>query len=616
MGFKQRVASLATIDFILLFIAFLGAFIPKFSGSIPPQYVESLKLLVLPVTLVDLVFLYFLGLYRKLWQYASIGELLSILQAITYATLLVGLVNEFFNLAPIPFSIYLITWSFKIILIGGSRFAWRVHRDKIIKQQPHHKKVLIVGAGMAGGIVVREILKSKESDIYPVGFVDDDKTKQHLEAFGFPILGKTEDIPKLVVAHNVQEIIIAIPSASRLVQQRILEICKETGIKLKILPGVHDLITGKVKVNKLREVEVEDLLGREPIRLNLGDIAGYLKNQTVLITGAGGSIGSELCRQVARFDPKKIILLGHGENSIYDIELELKEKFLMVEIQTEICDIKDKVKVEYIFAQNKPNVVFHAAAHKHVPLMERNPDEAVKNNVLGTKNVAEASDRVGVKTFVLISTDKAVNPSSVMGATKRLAEMVIQTLDKVSNTRFVAVRFGNVLGSRGSVIPLFKKQIEKGGPVTVTHPEMIRYFMTIPEAVQLVIQAGSMANGGEVFVLDMGKQVKIADLARDLIRLSGLEPDKDIEIKYSGIRPGEKLYEEILTAEEGTNSTHHEKIFVAMPNGIDEELLLGFIEKMSSTKLNQSHLEIIDYLLKLIPTFKPQNERFRKKEVG
>ena len=616
MGYKRRLASLLAIDFVLLFAALLGSFALRFSGKIPPGYIESFETLVVPMTLINLIFMYFTGLYRRMWQYASIGELISIIQAMTLATLVVGGVNEFIIQAPVPFSTYMISWALKIIFVGGSRFVWRIYIDKQIKHQPHHKKALIIGAGIAGGIVIREILKNRESAIYPVGFVDDDKTKQHLEAFGFPVLGKTSDIPEIVERHNVQQIIIAIPSASRENQRRILEICKQTGIKLKILPGVHDLITGKVKVKKLREVQVDDLLGREPIKVDLGEIAGYLKDETVLVTGAGGSIGSELCRQIAHFQPKKVILLGHGENSIYDIEIELKDKCPAIDIQTEICDVKDKLKVELVFALNKPGVVFHAAAHKHVPLMERNPDEAVKNNVLGTKNVAEASDRVGVKTFVLISTDKAVNPTSIMGATKRLAEMVIQSLDKVSETNFVAVRFGNVLGSRGSVIPLFKKQIASGGPVTVTHPEMIRYFMTIPEAVQLVIQAGSMANGGEIFVLDMGKQVKIADLARDLIRLSGYEPDKDIEIKYTGIRPGEKLYEEVLTDEEGTTSTHHEKILVAKPNGIDEELLTMFIDDMKRSNLSQDHFAIVDFLEKLIPTFKPQNERFRRKEVG
>ncbi|MGF7184775.1 FlaA1/EpsC-like NDP-sugar epimerase [Desulfitispora alkaliphila] len=616
MGFKQRVFSLMVIDFVLLFVALLGAYLLRFEGQIPAQYLEGFKLLVLPMAIINLAFLYGAHLYRKIWQYASIGELTSILKAMTLASLVAGVANQTLQLAAVPYSIYLIAWVLKIGFIGGSRLAWRVYRDSCIKKQPHHKRALIVGAGAAGGLVAKEILNNQESDIYPVGFVDDDQTKQHLEIYGFPVLGDSFDIHRIVKKHQVDEIIIAIPSASREEQRRVFDICKEVGVKLRTLPPVYDLIAGKVKVNKLRDVSVEDLLGREPVQVDLNEIAQYIKGETVLVTGAGGSIGSELSRQAASFTPKKLILLGHGENSIYDIELELRDRYPKLHIQTEICDVKDKTKVDYIFAENKPDVVFHAAAHKHVPLMERNPEEAVKNNVLGTKNLAEAADKYSSKTFVFISTDKAVNPTNVMGATKRIAEMIIQSMDKKSNTRYVAVRFGNVLGSRGSVIPIFKRQIARGGPVTVTHPEMVRFFMTIPEAVQLVIQAGSMADGGEIFVLDMGEPVKISQLAKDLIHLSGFEPNRDIEIKYTGIRPGEKLYEELLTSEEGTSSTKHQRIFVARPNGIDETTLEEFATEAKSNNLNNNPMAIIDYLQRLIPTFKPQNEAFKKREVG
>ncbi|HHV64825.1 MAG TPA: polysaccharide biosynthesis protein, partial [Peptococcaceae bacterium] len=403
---------------------------------------------------------------------------------------------------------------------------------------------------------------------------------------------------------NVDEIIIAIPSASADTIREIVEICKETkAASLKILPGVHDILSGKITVSPIREVQVEDLLGRDPVSVDLEEVAGYLKDQTVLVTGAGGSIGSELCRQIVKFNPEKLILAGHGENSIFDIEQELKD----YPVVTEIFDIKDETKVNLIFEKYKPSVVFHAAAHKHVPLMEGNPEEALKNNVLGTTNLAQAAHQTGVKTFVFISTDKAVNPTSIMGASKRIAEMVIQDFDRRSPTKFVAVRFGNVLGSRGSVIPTFKRQISAGGPVTVTDPRMTRYFMTIPEASQLVIQAGAMASGGEIFILDMGKPVKIIDLAKDLIRLSGLEPEKDIKIVFTGKRPGEKLYEELLTSEEGTTATKHKRIFVARPNNINSEQLFKVITTIRERGSYLSMGEIEDLIRELIPDFRTNN---------
>jgi len=382
------------------------------------------------------------------------------------------------------------------------------------------------------------------------------------------------------------------------------EICEKSGLVIKIIPGIYNYFSGQVESLKIREVQIEDLLGREQVNLDIEEVAGYLTGETVLITGAGGSIGSELCRQICSFKPQKLILAGRGENSIFDIEQELRSDYPEIKVVTEILDVKDREKVELVFSRFKPGVVFHAAAHKHVPLMERNPEEALKNNILGTYNVAEISDVTQVKTFVLISTDKAINPTSIMGATKRVAEMIIQSIDRQSQTRFVAVRFGNVLGSRGSVIPTFKKQIAKGGPVTVTHPEMVRYFMTIPEAAQLVIQAGAMAQGGEVFILDMGKPVKIVDLARDLIRLSGFQVDVDIKIEYTGIRPGEKLYEELLTADEGTTSTKHQRIFVAKPSGIDVVGIEDFVQTIRERGSYLTREEIVNMLGEVVPGFK------------
>lgn len=399
-----------------------------------------------------------------------------------------------------------------------------------------------------------------------VGFIDDSADKYHLSILGVPVLGNRYDIPRLVKDKEIHEIIIAMPSVSRTQISEIINLAKATGAKLKIIPALNDLIAGKISVKKLRDVSVEDLLGREPIVADMNSILGYVHNKTVLVTGAGGSIGSELCRQIAPFAPDKLMILGHGENSIYTIEMELRKSFPYLEIVTVIADVQDRTRLMDVFQSYKPQVVFHAAAHKHVPLMERNPSEAIKNNVFGTRNVADCADMYGAERFVMISSDKAVNPTSVMGATKRIAEMYVQSLNVASPTKFSAVRFGNVLGSRGSVIPAFKQQIAAGGPVTVTHPEMVRYFMTIPEAVQLVIQSGSFANGGEVFVLDMGAPVKILALAEDLITLSGYEPYKDIDITFSGIREGEKLYEELLTDEENLGSTQHDRIFIGRPN--------------------------------------------------
>jgi FlaA1/EpsC-like NDP-sugar epimerase len=423
---------------------------------------------------------------------------------------------------------------------------------------------------------------------------------------GLKVLGSSNEIPELVKQYRIENIIVAMPSVSGSKVRGILEICRKTSAKLKILPGVYEIIDGRVQVSKIRDVELEDLLQRDPVRLNLEEITEYLHDKRVLVTGAGGSIGSELCRQICRFRPKKVVLLDNCENNLYDIDMELGNKYPGAKIIPCLTDIKDVNKINLVFEQYQPQVVFHAAAHKHVPMMEYNPDEAVKNNVIGTRNVAEAADRAGTETFIFVSTDKAVNPTSVMGATKRVAEMVIQRIGANSKTRFAAVRFGNVLGSRGSVVPLFKKQIARGGPVTVTHPEMTRYFMTIPEAVQLVIQAGTLAQGGEIFVLDMGQPVKIVDLARDLIRLSGFKPDEDIQIKVMGIRPGEKLFEELLTKEEGMDATAHERIFIAHANGIDFDKVENILFNKLQRGMNLNKSEVVAMLKEMVPEFKRQ----------
>ncbi|QGQ48278.1 polysaccharide biosynthesis protein [Metabacillus sediminilitoris] len=580
MSYSKRMSLLMGMDsIIVLFSIYIGYYIlnPYFSFY-------NLQLLVISsLTLLfsHHVFAFIYRLYHKAWEYASVGELVTIVKAITYSIVTAAGVQLIVN-GHIYVRVLFITWLLHMCLIGGSRFSWRIVRARIIKSDVKKKKALIVGAGSAGTMLVRQLLKNNDSELKPVAFVDDDFSKQKLQIYGVTVLGKSEDIPKIVENNEIDHIIIAIPSLSKHEIQRIFQECSKTNAQTKIMPMIEDIVTGKVAVNQFRDVQVEDLLGRDPVELDIQSISKKLTGKTILVTGAGGSIGSEICRQVSKFKPKKLLLLGHGENSIYSIDMELRNQVKdEVEIIPIIADVQDRNRIFEVMEYHRPDVVYHAAAHKHVPLMEYNPKEAVKNNVIGTKNVAEAADTFGVGTFVLVSSDKAVNPTNVMGSTKRIAEMVIQELNKHSDTKFVAVRFGNVLGSRGSVIPLFKKQIHAGGPVTVTHPEMTRYFMTIPEASRLVMQAGALARGGEIFVLDMGEPVKIVDLAENLIKLSGYTVD-EIGIKFAGIRPGEKMFEELL----GENEVHSEavfpKIFVGKTVGFEYERVKTLIENYES----------------------------------
>lgn len=518
-------------------------------------------------------------LYNKAWEYASIGELKQIFKAITLSILVTAIVQQIIN-HDIYVRILAIAWMLHLLLIGGSRFVWRMFRDTYITKATNDKKrTLIIGAGSAGTMVVRQLQHNKEADLYPIAFVDDDRNKQKLEIYNVPVVGTTNHIQEIVEDNDIEHIIIAIPSLNRGQINEIFEKCRKTKAKTQIVPMLEDLLDGKLAVNEFRDVQVEDLLGREPIQLDDAGIGEKISGKTILVTGAGGSIGSEICRQVMKYKPAKIVLLGHGENSIYTIEMELRNIYKdKVEIITEIADIQDRDKIFEVIKQHQPYIVYHAAAHKHVPLMERNPKEAIKNNIIGTKNVAEAADTFKVNTFVMVSTDKAVNPTSVMGSTKRMAEMIVQHMGTVSTTKFVAVRFGNVLGSRGSVIPLFKKQIQKGGPVTVTHPDMVRYFMTIPEASRLVIQAGALANGGEIFVLDMGAPVKIVDLAKNLITLSGYSIE-EIGIEFTGMRPGEKLFEELLKDDEVHDEQIYPKIYVGKKKQFDIDIVFDLIRE-------------------------------------
>ncbi|WP_347548658.1 nucleoside-diphosphate sugar epimerase/dehydratase [Pseudalkalibacillus hwajinpoensis] len=574
MTYRQRLPFFILIDSCIVLTAiFFSQFLV---GATVHVISFSIVLSSVVILLSHHLFSFRFNLYKKVWEYASVGELVVILQTVTLSIFMAAIVQQLV-LKETSFRLLIATWILHLLLIGGSRFCWRMYRDTVMNKSNSKRKTLIVGAGSAGTMVVRQLLKYNDSDLSPAGFIDDDVRKQNLDVYGIPILGGIHLIEEKVKELDIENIIIAIPSLNKKELQAIFQECAKTEAKTQILPMLEDLMTGKISVNQFRDVKVEDLLGREPVELDIDTISSSITNKVVLVTGAGGSIGSEICRQISLFHPKTLILLGHGENSIYSIEMELKEVFQNTDINfvTEIADLQDASKMVSVMGHYQPDVVYHAAAHKHVPLMERNPEEAVKNNLIGTLNAANAASWNNVKTFVMISSDKAVNPTSVMGATKRLSEMVVQNLDRQSTTKFVAVRFGNVLGSRGSVIPLFKKQIEKGGPITVTHPDMIRFFMTIPEASRLVIQAGSLAKGGEIFVLDMGEPVKIVDLATNLIKLSGHSVD-DIGIEYSGIRPGEKLYEELLNKEE----VHAEHIYPNIYVGKTSELYLQEIEEL------------------------------------
>ncbi|MEL7568058.1 MAG: nucleoside-diphosphate sugar epimerase/dehydratase, partial [Dehalobacterium sp.] len=521
MIYNWRSFIIVIIDAFLVVISMYLALLMRFDGHIPGLYLDNFIRLIPFTTVVMMIFFFAFGLYRRAWEYASIGELVAVIEGVTAGSIInvaIAYVISGYTF-PLPRSVFISNIILQIVLIGGSRITWRVIRDNRLgkKKNGRSKPVLIFGAGDAGVLVVKELKSHYNGEIKIIGFVDDDTKKQNMIVHGINVLGKREDIPQLVKRHKVQEVIIAMPSAEGWVKREIVGICQDADVKVKILPGVYDLIEGKIKVSKIREVQVEDLLGREPVEVDLDDITQYIRNQVVLVTGGGGSIGSELCRQVARYQPKALLILDACENNVYEIDLEMKRSFPDLNIVPLVKDIRDRKTVIKVFKMYRPQIVFHAAAHKHVPMMEYNAEDAIKNNVMGTYHVAQVADMFTAKKFVLISTDKAVNPTSVMGASKRLAEMVIQYLDTISETSYVAVRFGNVLGSKGSVIPLFKKQIAEGGPVTVTHQDMVRYFMTIPEAVQLVIQAGAMAKGGEIFILDMGEPVKIMDLARSLI---------------------------------------------------------------------------------------------------
>ena len=574
--------------------------------SIEPQYISNYVENMLPYTIISLLIFWVFRLYHSLWQYASIEEVYRIAEACITVEIVHYVCNRIAG-NMLPRSCYFNAAIYLIIAICASRFMYRMIRTVLNKYRniKTSNNVMIIGAGEATNVIMREIQSSSylaNSNIACI--IDDDRRKVGKYIRGVKVIGTRDKIKDAAKLYDIDEIIFAIPSASNEVKRDILNICKETDCTLKILPGVYQMVDGEVNVNSIRNVDVLDLLGRDPIEVDIESIMGYVKDKVIMVTGGGGSIGSELCRQLVSHKPKQLIIFDIYENNAYDIQQELKINYPDANVVTLIGSIRNVSRLESVFAQYKPDIVYHAAAHKHVPLMEVSPDEAVKNNVVGTWNVAKMADKYGVKKFVMISTDKAVNPTNVMGATKRICEMIVQTYNEISKTDFVAVRFGNVLGSNGSVIPLFKKQIEAGGPVTVTDPNIIRYFMTIPEAVSLVLQAGAYAKGGEIFILDMGEPVKIDDLAKNLIRLSGYTLGVDMEIKYTGLRPGEKLYEELLMKEEGLQETDNKLIHIGKPIEFDKENFFDNLEKLKEEAYSETG-NIREYLKKVVDTYHP-----------
>ena len=602
-----RVAFLVALDLLLMNAASILALLMLENFNWTRMMNQSYMGHIINYTIISsigtiLIFIPF-KLYNSLWQFASIDELMHIVVAGAIVSLVKFIFNQIEATGYFPVSYPLISGILLIGFVGISRLSYRMLRSVIRPESaPSKVRTLLIGGGNAGAMALREFQTSEKSTNHVLCIVDDDYSKRGSFLRGVKIVGNRNDIPAIVEQYRIEEIVLAIPAATARDKRDILKICQQTRCRLKTLPGLYQLANGDVSLQKIRDVDVLDLLGRDSVEVDLTEIADYIRGKTVLVTGGGGSIGSELCRQIAKNDPERLIIFDIYENNAYDIQQELKRSMPDLKLSTLIGSVRDKDRVEMVFSQYHPDLVFHAAAHKHVPLMEESPNEAVKNNVFGTLNVALAADKYKAKRFVLISTDKAVNPTNIMGATKRICEMIVQIMSNRSETIYVAVRFGNVLGSNGSVIPLFKKQIAEGGPVTVTHKDIIRYFMTIPEAVSLVHQAGALAKRGEIFVLDMGEPVRIDDLARNMIRLSGFEPDVDIEIRYTGLRPGEKLYEEMLMKEEGLRTTENALIHIGKPLDIDEERFSSQLDALYEA-CEQNSPEIKNIVAGIVKTY-------------
>ena len=613
-GKRVRNRYLLIGDIFLSLISVLASYLLRLELIVIfPTYQYSLLWMLGIVVIIKPIVYYLFGIYRRLWRYASTRELVLILAAVTTASMVVSAAMIGLFAARVfigfPRSILVIDWLLSIALVGGLRFTFRLMAEStssaangVQQKTRRRKRVLVIGAGDAGAMVVRELLKNPQLNMKPVGFLDDDPTKQNSQIHGVPVLAALDKIDQILETRHVDEVILAIPSAAGKVLREVTEITRQRGVAFRTMPGLYELLGGTVSVSRLREVDISDLLRREPVQMDMNAIGNVLENKVVLVSGAGGSIGRELCRQIAQLHPAKILMLGHGENSIFEAFMLLKESFPALEIVPLIADVRDETRLNILFERWQPEVVFHTAAHKHVPLMETNIEEAITNNILGTRNLVQAALKADVDRLVMISTDKAIRPVSVMGGTKRIAEMLVLDAAKRFDKAFTVVRFGNVLGSRGSVVPRFKRQIARGGPVTVTHPEMKRYFMTIPEAVHLVLQASAMSKGGENYVLDMGQQVKILDLAQDLIRLSGLEPGKDIEIVFSGIRPGEKLSEDLWDKGFSFSPTAHPDIHqVDSEDILSHEELTAVVERLNTLALEGKPEAILEILSKTIP---------------
>ena len=604
-----RRACLIIYDVASVLIASFFAIVLRYEFELDmiPDYFLNTIVRFLPFNiLLTIVIFHFFKLYNSLWAFAGETELQNVIVSCFVSSAIngVGLNLVKIEIKAVPDSYYFMYAFSLVTLIFASRFSYRFFRSRKHKMQnkKNTTRVMIIGAGDAGNSIIKEIVTSNFSTMTVSCIIDDDKSKWGSFIQGIKVSGGRDSILECVDVYSIDEIFIAIPSAPPSVIKELLEICKETECKLRVLPGIYQLVNGEVNVSKLRDVEVEDLLGRDPIKVDIDSILGYVSNKVVMVTGGGGSIGSELCRQIAGHKPKQLIIVDIYENNAYDVQQELMRKYPELDLVVLIASVRNTNRMNTIFETYHPDIVYHAAAHKHVPLMETSPNEAIKNNVFGTWKTAQAAATYGTKKFVMISTDKAVNPTNIMGASKRICEMIIQTFNKHYDTEFVAVRFGNVLGSNGSVIPLFKRQIEQGGPVTVTHPDIIRYFMTIPEAVSLVLQAGAYAKGGEIFVLDMGEPVKILDLAKNLIRLSGYKLDEDIKIEFTGLRPGEKLYEELLMDEEGLQDTANKMIHIGKPIELDEMKFFALLKEMKEESKNES-ADIRHLVKEIVPTY-------------
>ena len=612
LSMSKKAIVIAAVDVLSICIAFFAALWLRFDfqfNAIHPEFLHTYCAVILPWCAICIGLFALFGLYSSIWSFVSTDELLRILEAYTVLAVTAFVLSHVFQLQ-MPKSFYVMGMVINAVFTVGIRFGWRMLRYiKLhfagLTHPNYQENVMIIGAGEAGKALVNEFTTSAYVKSRVCCLIDDNPVKWGKRLGGIPIVGGRDEICAAVEKYSIHRIIYAIPSGSAQTKKEILAICSTTGCQVQVVPGIYQLVNGDISVSALRKVDVQDLLGRDPIKVNLDEILHFISGKVVMVTGGGGSIGSELCRQIAKSDPKQLIIFDIYENNAYDIQMELKRAYPKLDLVTLIGSVRNTARVDWVLDTYRPELVFHAAAHKHVPLMEDSPNEAIKNNVFGTYKMAKAAAAHGVRRFVLISTDKAVNPTNIMGASKRLCEMVVQMMNRESDTEFVAVRFGNVLGSNGSVIPLFKKQIEAGGPVTVTHPDIIRYFMTIPEAVSLVLQAGYYAKGGEIFVLDMGEPVKIDDMARNLIRLSGYEPDVDIPIQYTGLRPGEKLYEELLMEEEGLKETANKLIHIGKPIEMDDELFKRQLDRLDAAyRIEADNMK--ELVAEIVPTYHPQ----------